>query len=310
MVELIEPLCVSALNTPAQRASGQIFLTVLRDSLFAGKGGSNLLLPRIDLGALFPQAAAAWLKAQGGQVRTGHRAQRLRWVAASRDTPQTASGQWELDGEPYDSIIWATSAASAVQSLCELQGLPEALTSAAQTWCETATALTYEAITTVYAFANGVRLPRPMLALQSSDAQPAQFVFDRGQLGGPKGLLAFVVSASGTERDALERQVLAQGQAQLHLQGRAMTPVQTVVEKRATFACTPALQRPTQQLAPGLWACGDYISGPYPATLEGAVRSGVSAAAAATATTATTATSVVEPPHGSAPPPPEARLAP
>jgi predicted NAD/FAD-dependent oxidoreductase len=27
-------------------------------------------------------------------------------------------------------------------------------------------------------------------------------------------------------------------------------------------------------VAPGLLACGDYIAGPYPATLEGAVRSG------------------------------------
>jgi hypothetical protein len=50
--------------------------------------------------------------------------------------------------------------------------------------------------------------------------------------------------------------------------------VQTVVEKRATFACTPALQRPPQQVAPGLLAAGDYVQGPYPATLEGAVRSG------------------------------------
>lgn len=32
------------------------------------------------------------------------------------------------------------------------------------------------------------------------------------------------------------------------------------------------------QIAPGLWACGDYIDGPYPATLEGAVRSGMQVA--------------------------------
>jgi len=50
--------------------------------------------------------------------------------------------------------------------------------------------------------------------------------------------------------------------------------VQTVVEKDATFACTPDLRRPTQVIAPGLMAGGDYVDGPYPATLEGAVRSG------------------------------------
>jgi len=55
--------------------------------------------------------------------------------------------------------------------------------------------------------------------------------------------------------------------------------VRTVVERRATFACTPGLQRPGVEIAPGLLACGDYVAGPYPATLEGAVRSGLKAAA-------------------------------
>ena len=54
--------------------------------------------------------------------------------------------------------------------------------------------------------------------------------------------------------------------------------VQTIAEKRATFACLPGLQRPGAQLLPGLLACGDYVDGPYPATLEGAVRSGLQAA--------------------------------
>ena len=35
----------------------------------------------------------------------------------------------------------------------------------------------------------------------------------------------------------------------------------------------------THRVAPGLLACGDYVDGPYPATIEGAVRSALSAAA-------------------------------
>ena len=122
-------------------------------------------------------------------------------------------------------------------------------------------------------------LPGPLLALRHHEAAPAQFVFDRGQLGGPRGLLAFVVSASDGEREVLERLVLAQAVRQLGLtQAQA---VLTVVERRATFACIPMLARPPMQVAPGLVACGDYIEGPYPATLEGAVRSAIAAAAAA-----------------------------
>ena len=113
-----------------------------------------------------------------------------------------------------------------------------------------------------------------MLALHGSADAPAQFVFDRGQLGGPAGLLAFVVSASVGDKALLSAQVLAQGQAQLGLE---LELVQTIVEKRATFACTPNLQRPSANPHPHLSVCGDYIEGPYPATLEGAVMSGIQA---------------------------------
>ena len=68
LTELIEPLCVSALNTPPARASAQVFLRVLGDALFGVAGGSHLLLPRVDLGELFPEAAARWLVQHGGHL--------------------------------------------------------------------------------------------------------------------------------------------------------------------------------------------------------------------------------------------------
>lgn len=52
-----------------------------------------------------------------------------------------------------------------------------------------------------------------------------------------------------------------------------------IVEKRATFACTPGLRRPAPDAGPpGILLAGDYVAGDYPATIEGAVRSGVAAA--------------------------------
>ena len=113
-------------------------------------------------------------------------------------------------------------------------------------------------------------------SLRPGPEQPAQFVFDRGHLGGPAGLLAFVVSVSEQDRATLEDQVVRQAQEQLGL--KTLRPLQTVVEKRATFACTPSLRRPGNRVLSGLWAAGDYTEGPYPATLEGAIRSGLHAA--------------------------------
>ncbi len=271
---LIDPLCVSALNTPSEQASAQVFLRVLQDALFGVAGGSRLLLPRVNLSELFPDAAVQWLGAKGVEVQLGLRVDSV--------VPQGA--QWRLLGESapeqlFDAVILATSASESVRALDKTaQTAPDSIAKNIRQWAAVTRALQFEPIATVYAWGSGATLAQPMLTLRSDAANPAQFVFDRGQLGGPRGLLAFVVSASSGDRAVLQTQVLAQARQQL---GLTLQAVQTVVEKRATFACTPGLLRPDRQIAPGLFACGDYVAGPYPATLEGAVRSGMAAVAAA-----------------------------
>ncbi|MDP3709082.1 MAG: FAD-dependent oxidoreductase, partial [Polaromonas sp.] len=243
-------------------ASGQVFLRVMRDALFTQSGGSNLLLPRRDLSALLPDAALAWLAAQGRPARLGIRVQGI--------APATSG--WVLTAdrrEAFDRVLLACPPHEAAR-LVAGSGV------AADGWLAHARGLQHEALTTVYAHAPDARLSQPMLALRSTPTEPAQFVLDRGQLGGSPGLLAFVISASVGDSATLTRQVLAQAARQLGLS--ALQAVQTIVEKRATFACTPGLQRPAAEVAAGLLACGDYIEGPYPATLEGAVRSGLAAA--------------------------------
>ncbi|MGQ3127447.1 hydroxysqualene dehydroxylase HpnE [Variovorax sp.] len=261
MQELIEPLCVSALNTPVAQSSGQVFLRVLNDALFSGSGGADLLLPRADLGALLPDAALAWLRAHAASLRIG---QRVRTIA-----PEAKA--WRVDGEAFDRVVLACAPWDAAR-LVRASGL------SAEAWCACTEALRFEAIATIY-LRGATPLAEPMLALRSDPATaPAQFVFDKDRLCGLPGVLAMVVSANETPRELLETQALAQAAAQL---GQAdLRVVQTVVEKRATFACTPGLARPPATIAPGLLACGDYVAGPYPATLEGAVLSGLAAARA------------------------------
>jgi len=276
--ELIEPLCVSALNTPAQQASARVFLRVLHDALFAEPGGSHLLIPKTDLSQLFPDAAERWLHRHGSQV----------WRDARVHRWQHDGRAWQLGGgdampgaQRFDALVLATSSSNAAQALVKYAkyATHDVATKCLQ-WAALTQSMSFEAIATVYAHGPQARLPQPMLALRSDAANPAQFVFDRAQLGGPSGLLAFVVSAARGDRAVLQQQVLDQAHTQLGLRLQA---VQTVVEKRATFACTPGLQRPGQHIAPGLAACGDYVAGPYPATLEGAIRSGETVCTALTA---------------------------
>jgi len=263
---LLDPLCVAALNTPAAHASAQVFLRVMKDALFGGRGSADLLLPRWKLSALWPDPAARWLARAGTEVRLSQRVD-----AVTHD-----GTVWHVNGEPFDHVVLACTATEAAR-LAEPH---------APDWAATARDLQYEPIVTVYAHSPDTQLPHPMLALRSDARAPAQFVFDLGALSGMEGVLAFVISGAAlwVERgnDATLAATLRQGQHALAQYLRSpLVGLRAVTEKRATFLCTPGLQRPRMTIRPGLQAAGDYIDGPYPATLEGAIRSGREAANAA-----------------------------
>lgn len=263
--DLIDPLCVAALNTPASEASAAVFLRVLRDALFSGPGSADLLLPRASLGALFPEPALAWLRAQGAATRLATRVQLI----------ERHGDRWRVDGNDFDAVVLAAPPGESAR-------LTAAIDAA---WSRCAASLHYEPITTVYLEAGDTRLPEPMLALPAGPQAPAQFVFDRGQLGGPAGLLAFVISGAQPWVDAGRDATLAATLRQAH---DALGPLlrteprlrQLITEKRATFSCVPGLARPPMHIAHQLMAAGDHVAGPYPATIEGAVRSAVEAVAA------------------------------
>lgn len=273
------PLCIAALNTPPERASANVFLAVLRDSLGASRrAASDMLLPRLPMGALFPEPAGAWLERQGHSVRLGVK---VAGIKRDGDGWLVESGG-DGPAERFDAVVLATPAPV---SAALLAGLPEAAALAGQLG-----AFTHEPIATCYLqYAPGTRLALPFYALLDDPATNrwGQFVFDRAQLDAAQdGLLAVVVSAAA-EAASLPREQLAAAIASQLAQdfGRPelATPswTQLITEKRATFSCTPGLVRPGNITSlPGLVLAGDYTASDYPATLETAVRSGQAAATA------------------------------
>ncbi len=267
--DLIEPLCVAALNTPAANASASVFLRVLRDALFAGAGSSDLLLPTNTLGALLPEPAFVWLREQGASLHLGDRVLSL----------EPVGGRWRVltqhtGGIEFDAVVLACSASEAARLAA----------AASPQWAATAAAFEYQPIITVYLRSDGTRLPEPMVALRADDPHaPAQFVFDLGQCGGAAGVFAFVISGARAwveaGLEAATAAVLAQAEAAFAAGTwrTGLTVIRALAERRATFVCRPGLVRPPASIAPALVAAGDYVDGPYPATLEGAVRSGLAA---------------------------------
>jgi squalene-associated FAD-dependent desaturase len=266
LAELLwNPLCVAALNTPASRASAQVFVNVLRDALFATRAASDVLLPRGDLSAVMPDPALAWLASQGAVVRLHARVRGVHGrageflIRADRD-------------ETFSHVVCAVGPHQLPDLLADLPALSELLESVAT--------LAYESITTVYlAYPGSVRQAAPMTGLVGG---PLQWLFDREAIAGERGVLVGVVSASARVEHHDQKGLVDAAHRQLCAElGPLPDPdwTKVVTERRATFACVPgAFRAPAQTALPGLLLAGDYTEGDYPATLEGAVRSGLRAA--------------------------------
>jgi squalene-associated FAD-dependent desaturase len=260
---LWEPLCLAALNTAPGQASAQVFLNVLRDSLAAGRAASDLLLPATDFSSLFPEPAARFIAAHGGTVQRGLRIERV----------GRSDAGYRLDGHgPYAQVILAVAPQHLPPLIAEL---PELAPVVGQL-----RSYVWEPIVTCYlAYPESVRLPQPMLGVTDGTAQ---WLLDRGQSHGQQGLIAAVISASRRHRE-VEAPQLADA---IHREIALIVPnlpaprwTRVIAEQRATFACTPGVSRPlTVTALPGIFLAGDYVAGEYPATIEGAIRSGIAAA--------------------------------
>ncbi|MEY2633289.1 MAG: hypothetical protein RIR00_1943 [Pseudomonadota bacterium] len=252
--QLWEPLCLAALNTPAERASAQVFANVLRDSLGSPEAGAtDLLIPRCDLSRLLPEPASTWLAARSVELRFGQRVRQL----------HAGGSGWQVEGETFDQVILATAPQHAARLLpAPLPALAELLASG------------FEAIATLYYDAPAeFTPPAPLYALNGG---LGQWVIAHPPLQGRRRIAA-ILSGNGPWQDLEATALAARIAAELGLP--AGSPWRLLQEKRATFSCRPRQARPSPATPwPGLHLAGDYCHTPYPATLEAAVRSGREAA--------------------------------
>ncbi|HEX5364321.1 MAG TPA: hydroxysqualene dehydroxylase HpnE [Gallionella sp.] len=266
-LKLWEPLCIAALNTPIRKASAQVLLNVLRDALNQSRADSDMLLPRLDFTALFPQRAATYVEQRGGKVQLS--------CGVESIGPQHDGFELVTEAGPqhFSHVICAAPPVVAAKLLRPIPALANAV--------QQIDALEHQPIYTVYVqYPADVTLPHPMLGLHQ---RFSQWLFDKGKIGGQHGLIAAVISAEGIHQD-LSQEALAGKVVKELLEefGISRQPAwfKVIAEKRATFCCAPDLQRPVQHTALSrLWLAGDYTAGDYPATLEGAVQSGLRCAA-------------------------------
>jgi len=262
-LKLWEPLCIAALNTPIHKASAQVLLNVLRDALNQSRADSDMLLPRLDFTALFPQRAAAFIEQRGGKVLLSAGVEKIEL----RDDGVAITTAH--DTQIFSHAICATPPTIAAKLLGNLAELSNCIAQI--------NALEQQPIYTVYVqYPEHVSLPCAMLGLHQ---RTSQWLFDKGQIANQHGLIASLISAEGVHQN-LSQDELAQKIIEELRQEFGITDIplwwKVIAEKRATFCCSPNLQRPSQATAAArLFLAGDYTAGDYPATLEGAVMSGI-----------------------------------
>jgi squalene-associated FAD-dependent desaturase len=258
------PLCVSALNTRPEQADAQVFLNVLHDSLAGPRSASDLLLPKTDFSTLFPDPAADHVERNGGQVRRGAAVSSLRVLDAGFEVTAASSTR-------HTQVILAVGPHRLEQVAGEIAQLAPQVAMVRR--------FAYQPIFSVFLqYPENVGLPVPMVGMKHG---LTQWIFDRGQLCGQPGMLGVVISASGVHQDLPQNELAKRVHQELEHRFGLPEPrwSQVIAEKRATFACTPNLQRPENRTSiPGLYIAGDYTQSRYPATLETAVRSGLACA--------------------------------
>jgi squalene-associated FAD-dependent desaturase len=268
---LWEPLCLAALNTPIAIASTQIFLNVLKDSfsndsLATRKKNSDFLIPRLDLSKIIANPIARYIQKNNGEIKLKSRIRHL-----------------EVEGDGFslitrDSRTYFSHVVIAIPP-ARIDKLIESIPKLQNVYRQTQS-YEYQPIYTIYLqYPPDFKLPSAMIGLTGT---LSQWIFDRGQLCNQNGLLAVIVSASG-DHQLLSQDALAFEIAREINQAFPDIPKplwhKVIAEKRATFSCTPNLARPTNKtLQPRLYLAGDYTYADYPATIEGAIRSGITCA--------------------------------
>ncbi|MFI0815504.1 hydroxysqualene dehydroxylase HpnE [Streptomyces sp. NPDC021098] len=272
---------VATLNATAGEASLALAAMVFKTGLLSGAGAADIGWARAPLGELHDTLARAALDTAGVRTELRTRVTAVRADTGGRWTAHTDRGPL---GEPVDTVVLAVPQRDAHALLPDgALGDPDRL-------LRIGTA----PILNLHVVYDRTVLRRPFFAALGS---PVQWVFDRTDASGLRDApgagdsqyLAVSQSAAQGDIDRPVAELRARYLPELErllpaARGARVRDFFVTRERTATFAPVPGVGRlrpgaPTD--APGLYLAGAWTATGWPATMEGAVRSGLTAARAA-----------------------------
>jgi hydroxysqualene dehydroxylase len=250
---LIEPLATAALNTPPDVALGRLLGAVMRETLFRGGGACIPAVPREGLSESLIEPAVAWLRARGCVVLTSRRVAALRTDRGRVSELITSEGPMPVAAVVLAVPPWVTA------DLLPGQRCPDR----------------FQAILNIHFRTEADPGAPGFIGLVRGTAEWVFVKHDH---------VSVTISAANrmVERDAetIAQAVWPDVRAALELNG-PMPPWRVVKERRATIAATAEQERlrpgPRTALA-NLVLAGDWTDTGLPGTIEGAIRSGRTAA--------------------------------
>lgn len=269
-------IALPALNVPAMRGSLSLGAFTLREGLLSSNDAGDIGFHLRPFAEVISAAAEQALAKAGVQVRLGVRVQAIRRLG--KPLVVSAGGE-QIEADAVVCAVQHTRAASLLESLL----------GAGETgrWL----GLGVSPIVNVY-----VVYDRHVCDLEFAAGveTPVQYLFDRSEaVGVDDGQQCLGVSLSGAQAamamdgERLRAHYLdALAELLPAARGASVLAVHVSREHAATFEAIPgvdALRPPTRTRVPGLVLAGAWTRTGWPATLEGAVRSGQAAARAALA---------------------------
>ena len=281
--QLWDPFLISACNVALDRCSAGVAAYVIREGLLGGGDAGALRIPATDLTAWLDPPSQRRLAAVGVEVKLGWRAANLLPGKVRGHLVRSSNGE-ELEAD----LVMLAGSASAAKRLLTSRGVSDPTLDAAA-------ALPNSPIVNLHLFTDRPFLPGPVVTAPGS---PLQWLFDRSRLGEEElsldGQPVFhsAVSLSAAEDEIGVAETVLTATLWRHCQ--ELFPAARRVRLRhsrvtreaaATFAAGPgsAAARPGPKTPlEGVWLAGNWTDTGWPATMEGAVRSGRLAALAAT----------------------------
>jgi squalene-associated FAD-dependent desaturase len=263
--QLLEPLAVAALNTPSQEGLARLLGAVMRETLMRGGQACVPMLPKQGLSEALIDPAVATLLARGADIRFNSRIAGLT-IEGGRVTALRGNDGPVLLG-PQGAAVLAVPPWVASDLLPDLI-VPEG----------------FQAILNIhFRYEAGATGPVGKAGFIGLTSGTAEWAFIK------PGHVSVTISAANNRVDASAAEIAAEVWPNvvdaLGLDGSAketVPPYRVVKEKRATIAATSQQEarRPKTltRHAVNLALAGDWTATGLPATIEGAIRSGRSAA--------------------------------